>query len=405
MDKKRIIGIIIFIVFIVVFGYIIYRIFFRSPNQTGDTTGINGSISGQFPGSQNGNGTLGGLPTSGNLPVSDTATPSEDFFVPSDFPTVREITLDPVKGTTVGANGGVKYYNQTDGKFYGVDSFGNAKLLTEEVFYNVQNVVWSPTKNESNIEYPDGANIYYNFDTKKQVTLPKHWENFSFSENVEKIAAKSVALSAENRWLVVSNPDGTDVQLVEALGNNADKVTVDWSPNNQVVALAQTGEALGANRQDIHLVGINGENFSPLTVEGRGFESIWSPEGKKILYSVYNSRNNFNPELWIANAEGTTAGTGRKSLGLSTWAQKCAFQSERILYCAVPSDLQRGTGFAPDLANNTQDVFYRIDIESGSRTQLTVDAFHVVQSMFLGDDGKNIYFTDKVQPGLYSLPL
>jgi len=140
-------------------------------------------------------------------------------------------------------------------------------------------------------------------------------------------------------------------------------------------------------------------------VEGRGFESIWSPEGKKILYSVYNSRNNFNPELWIANAEGTTAGTGRKSLGLSTWAQKCAFQSERILYCAVPSDLQRGTGFAPDLANNTQDVFYRIDIESGSRTQLTVDAFHVVQSMFLGDDGKNIYFTDKVQPGLYSLPL
>lgn len=405
MDKKRIFIIIAFILSCFLIGYLLYILFFAPRTQTPlDVPGGAGQ-GGLLPSSGLGGQQTGTLPVAGGntTPIQGIDTP--DTIIPTTFPTVRQVVSDPVKGSSIDTKGAIKFYDSVDGKFYTVDARGQTTPLSDEVFFNVDRVTWSPQKNESIIEYPDGANIYYNFDSKKQVTLPKHWEDFSFSKDTGKIAAKSIALSAENRWLVVSNPDGSDVELVESLGENADKVTVQWSPNNQIIALAKTGEALGADRQDIHLVGLHGENFRTLTVEGRGFESIWSPEGKRLLYSVYSSASNFNPELWIANAEGTTAGTGRKNLGISTWSSKCSFLNEQTLYCAVPSRLEVGTGYAPDLANNTPDIFYKIDINSGIKTQIPVDASHVVNALFVGPDGKTMYFTDKAQPGLFSLPL
>ncbi len=405
MDKKRILAIAIFILFCGIFGFLLYTLFFSS-SKTNTRENI-----------QNTNGTAGKFPTTNereiekNFPISGEKTntsggiDSEEFFIATEFPTIRQLVTDPIVGANVDQQGNIKYYNEVDGKFYEINSKGTAIPLTDDLFYNVENVTWSPNTEESIIEYPDGANIYYNFETKKQVTLPKHWEDFSFSKGSNKIAAKSLALAEENRWVIVSNPDGSEIELIESLGNNADKVSIEWSPNNQIIGLAKTGEAQGAERQDIHLVGLHGENFRSLSVEGRGFESSWSPEGKKLLYSVYSPRNNFNPELWIANAEGTTVGTGRKNLGLSTWSHKCTFSNEQTIYCAVPSNLPKGTGFAPDIVNTTPDLFYKIDLSSGLKTQIDVEDAHVVESMFISKDGKTLHFTDKTQTGLFSLPL
>ena len=75
-------------------------------------------------------------------------------------------------------------------------------------------VTWSPTQTASILEYPDGSNIYYDFDTKRQVTIPKHWEEFSFAPQGDRITSKSIGFSPENRWIVSANPDGTDVKIV-----------------------------------------------------------------------------------------------------------------------------------------------------------------------------------------------
>jgi hypothetical protein len=308
-------------------------------------------------------------------------------------------------GARADQNGNATFYNDTDGKFFRVGRDGRISVLSNDVFYQVEKVTWSPVSDESIIEYPDGSNIYYNFQTGRQVTLPKHWEEFSFSGGGDRIAAKSIGFSPENRWLVAANPDGSGVQLVAALGDNADKVTVDWSPSNQVVGLSRTGDAVGGDREEVLFVGLNGENFKSTIVEGRGLQSEWSPNGSQLLYSVYSARNDYKPELWIVNAEGDAIGSGRQLLAVETWASKCAFGDARTVYCGVPSQLPNGAGFAPSLADSIPDRLVRIDTQTGARSEIPLAGLHTLDTVSVSPDGKTLYFTDKTQDGIFQVAL
>ena len=405
MDKKRIIFTIVFIIVTIVLGYLLYRVFFAKEQAPGETPTDITLPPGILPSAEEGvitPGTTqpGVLPTSEDLTYNYTQ-PIVDEYRPYPITTlVNAPILDP----KINQRGTTNFYNQSDGKFYRIGPDGKPQVLSDEVFYNVENVTWSPTKNESIIEYPDGSNIYYNFDTSQQSTLPKHWEEFSFSPLGDKIASKSMGLAEENRWLVTSDPEGKNVRLIEPMGNNADRVTMDWSPNKQVVALSRTEEAQGADREEVLFVGLNGENFRSMIVEGRDFREKWSPTGQKMLYSVYSARTSFQPELWIVNAEGDSIGSGRKLLNLSTWADKCTFADDRFVYCAVPLQQQIGTGLAPDLLNNTADSLYKIDTKTGIKTEIELGGYHTVDELFIGEDN-TLFFTDKNQAGLFTMPL
>lgn len=408
MDKKRLIFIIIFIVAVIALGYGMYRVFFAKPKARPGTPGapITGepTAPGAFPTAGVGERRPGEAPLPGALPTG-VERPTDTFRPAPPAAREQQVVETAVVDPTVTAGGNVQFYNQNDGKFYRVASDGSAQELSDEVFFNVQKVEWSPNQSSAIIEYPDGANIYYDFETKRQATLPKHWEDFSFSAGGDQIAAKSIGLSPENRWLVAANPDGENVQFVEPLGNNASKVTVDWSPNRQVLALSRTGQPLGADRQEVFLIGLHGENFRSLTVEGRGLQSQWSTEGQQLLYSVYNARSEFKPELWITDASGDSIGANRRPLQLNTWAEKCAFGNERTLYCAVPNRLEVGAGFQPTLADSTPDTLYKIDLNTGLKTPVQLDSAHVISKVFVAPDGRSLHFTDKAKDGVFKVNL
>lgn len=408
MDKKRLGFIILFVIATLVIGYALYRVFF-----TQTTPIINPPTTTSTP------GTGQGFPESGAGGVRVTTTPG-GATLPSasnNVPTTPtgagrapineavSVTRDKVTGAIADRSGNLQFYNNEDGRFYRLRENGQLELLSDQVFYNVEEVTWSSQADESIIEYPDGSNIYYNFDTKRQVSLPKHWEDFSFAADGNQIAAKSVGFSPDNRWLVSANPDGSEVKLIEPMGENADKVTVDWSPNSQIVALSRTGAALGADRQQILLIGQNGENFRALTVEGRDMRSQWSPDGKNILYSVYSAESDFKPTLWVDAAEGDAIGTNRKLLNLNTWADKCAFASTRIVYCGVPETLRSGAGFAPTLADATPDRLYRIDIQTGIKTEIPLPEERVISNIFASEDGQTLFYTDKNTSGIFRVDI
>ena len=210
---------------------------------------------------------------------------------------------------------------------------------------------------------------------------------------------------AENRWIIASDPDGSNIQFVEEMGNNQDKVTVDWSPNEQIVALSRTGNPLGSDRQEVLLIGKNRENFKSLVVEGRGLQSEWSTEGKQLMYSVHSKRSEFKPELWIVEAEGNNIGNNRRPILLNTWADKCTFASERFVFCGVPRNLPFGSGLQPTLADNTPYDIYKIDLQNSRKSRITLDNFHVVDKVFASEDGKTIQFTDIQQDGLFRVDL
>ena len=289
------------------------------------------------------------------------------------------------------------YYDETDGHFYQIDKDGNKELMTDQVFYNIEKINWSPTKDKAVIEYPDGFKTTYDFVEKKQYILPRNWEDFSFNPSGTQIGFKSISKYPENNWLAVSNYDGTGAKPIEHMGENADKVMVSYSPNHQTVAFSQTGEPRGTWVQSILLIGLYGENFKPLIVDGRNFESAWAPKGDKITYSVYSLDNDYKPRLYVVNGQGDEIGSGKIDTGLNTWAHKCSFnKTGNTLYCAVPEELPEGAGMIPELAAGTKDKFYKIDVKAGEVFLLAEGAMggYNVENLYPSDDEEMLYFTD-----------
>lgn len=416
---KKILIFIVFLAFVGLLGYLLWRTFFSlpAPNQltpsgeVGNIGGLNLSDTGEPGFSPNtGDGRLdtsddGNINGQINNPSLDAPSGNEasDLAV-GGITKVNRVVKDPVLDPMMGSDNQLRYYNQSDGKFYKLGSDGKLVALSDKVFHQVQDVTWATDGNQAILTYPDGSKINYNFSTKKQVTLPSHWEDFSFSPSGTNITAKSMGDDVENRYLITANADGSKAVSLSAIGNNADDVYPIWSPNNQAAAMYTRG--VDFNRQEVFFVGLNEENFKSTIINGRGFEPQWSDNGDKLLYSVYNSDNNMNPSLWIVDAQGDNIGQARTNLGLSTWANKCTFASNTEVYCAVPLNLPTGSGLFPELADKTTDNLYKIDLASGSKKLIAIpENASNISSIMVASGQTVLYFTDKTSGQIYSIQL
>ena len=346
-------------------------------------------------------------PGAGQLPTAGVVTPatqpSPSYFRPE---AVIKSVADYAVYTSLNNNGNVRYHNASDGKFYRLGTDGKVTTLSDQTFYNVSKVTWAKNQDKAVIEYPDSSKIVYNFETNKQTTLPKYWSEFSFSDDGAQIAGKSLGLAPENRWLVVTNDDGTGTKLIEPLGTNADKVIINWSPSRQVAAFSKTGQALGFDRQEILLVGLNHENFKSITAEGLGFLPSWSPTGKKLLYSVYSGRSSYKPELWISNAYGDEIGSNRQMLNINTWADKCAFSGDDTLLCAIPRSLPEGAGMSREIAAGTPDDLYKIDLKTGLKTPISLGGEdYSINNISFDVNTNKVIFTDANKNGIFEAKL
>jgi len=347
------------------------------------------------------------------IPLEKVVPPEKAVLAPSEIATggltkVESLTDFRTYGTTLSSDGkNALFYNRLEGKFYRVTPDGKTSLLTDKVFHNVKKINWTPNKEKAILEYPDDSKIIYDFKTKKQVSLPKHWEEFDFAPLSNEFVFKSMSpYNPEDNWLSISNADGSGAKAIEPMGENADKVTISYSPNNQVIAFSKTGEPLGYDREEIYLIGKYDENFKSLEVEGRGFEPLWSPEGKRILYSVHSTRTTHKPELWIVEGQGDDIGKDRKDLKIETWAHKCTFAGEDIIYCAVPEELPEAAGWFPTLAKDIPDNIYKINLKTGSKSLIAKPSESKnANELIVTDDQKYLFFTDRTTDQLYKIRL
>ena len=404
---KKLFIIIIFLAVTVFLGYLIYKTFFKSKTEAPLPVTETGDLAG-FPDRGSSTPNIIDQIIDPSLPsgsVSVIPGPDTSSQVASGGTTVtKKITSDETFKPTLSSDGQVQYYNRSDGKFYKIDKGGNLVLLSEAVFNQVEEVTWSPTKDKAILEYPDGAKIMYDFNKEKQVTIPSHWTEFSFSPDGKELASKSLPLNAENNYLIISNDDGSKARAVEEIGLNANLVYPSWSPAKQIIALFVDG--VDFDRKEIFFIGQNGENFKSTIIEGRGLEFQWSKEGDKLLYSVWNSSDNYIPRLWLVNASVDSIGQSRKSFDLMTWASKCTFATNTDVYCAVPNNLEKGAGFFPELANSSQDSLYKIDLRTGTKKLLAVpDEAYNISDIIVPENQSVLYFTDKKTDGIYKIDL
>jgi len=413
---KKILIIIGFIIFTALMAYLIWITFFKkdvgieiNPNGTSTNSGLPSSSNnqGQLP-----NGTDGGqtTATSSNTQTepqpSDSGNNNQASAIAIGGVTKTDLLVsDSVLNQTLSQDGNsVQFYDQDDGKFYIVDENGNKIPLSDKVFYNVENVEWAPNKTKAVIEYPDDTKIVYDFATEKQYTLPKHWEDFSFSTDSTKLVNKSLGTDEDNRWLIVSSSDGSQSTAVEYIGTNDANVIASWSPNNQTVGMYTKG--VDFDTREVFFIGQNDENFKSTKIEGWGFEGQWSTNGDRLLYSVYSPNNDLKPQLWIVEAQGDNIGTDRTNLNLQTWSTKCTFADNNTIYCAVPLYLQAGAGMYPSLADETPDHLYKINANNGIKELIAVpDTTYNISSISVSTNQENLFFTDKTTGRLYKIRL
>lgn len=385
-------------------GYVVYTILFRPPGQQ-IVEQPTPTPTGQLPEAGPGGaptvvtpGGIGELPPSGGV----TPTPTEiEQLATTRTHTLREGVTQSVTASPDGS--GARFYNPEDGRFYRVSSDGTIRSLGDKQFFNVSDVSWANTKDEVVLEFPDGRKVFYDFEDKQQVNLPNHWEDFAFAPTDDRMAAKSIGLDPDNRFLIVTNPDGTEAKAIEPLGDNADKMIVDWSPTGQIVGYSFTGDPQSGNNQQILFVGQNHENFKSIIAPGQGFVPNWSPSGKQILYSVWAPENGNKPSLWVSSGDTATMGANRKSLNLSTWADKCVWANETELFCAVPQDLPDNAGLLRSQFATLSDDVYHIDLAVGSAIKInTPDQNYPVRQPVVNKDMSKFIFTDAATGRLYS---
>ncbi|HLC89698.1 MAG TPA: hypothetical protein VJG65_01935 [Patescibacteria group bacterium] len=419
LNWKRILLLIGFIASVFAIGYLLYFVFLR-PALPPTEPIVNGNVNLE-PGVLPSAGTNVNIPTAGNVngalpggvsgnvnlapPELPSGSEAPQAIAAGGLTQISSLTKNRVSQPILASDGiDSYYYDKTSGLFYRLTADGRATPLTNQTFFEVQGITWSPNKQMAVLEYPDGANIVYNFSTNKQITLPQHWQDFSFAPTGEKLVFKSLGSSAENRWLAIANLDGSNAKKIEALGDKDATVYPLWSPNNQIVAMF-TDDA-GFDRQNLYFLGANGENFKSTLIEGRGFQGQWSTKGDRLLYSVYSSDSGYRPALWIVDATGDQIGENRRNLKIETWADKCSFAENDTIYCAVPQNLEEGAGiFANDLDNSPTNI-YKIDLKTGFRSLIArPEGNPNIDQLYTSQDGRYLYFTAKTDGRLYKINL
>jgi len=420
--KRIILGFLILIIGICLLFGVFWLIFFRSaatPDEEADEAVV---IGGELP-EVGPAGELGKMTSGGILPQGtsgDEATMDDKYGLEETY-TIGNIAngsltqvvsvIDEEFIDVNLAGNSLNYLSSDDNKFYWVALDGKKRtLLSDKEFPYVEEIFWSPDGKKVILEYPDGANIYYDIARDKQITLPVGVTEPAWRGDSDKIAYEYIGANEDDNWLVVSDSDGSRALPIEPIGDKRNSVQVSWSPTSEVVALYR--KSIGLNREEIFFIGLNDENFKSLEVEGSNFKGLWSKHGDMILYHVVNSNNNYNPILWIADAQGDNIGRNNSSLGLSTWVDKCVFgMNNTTVYCAVPISLPEGAGLYPDLLNTEPDVFYKIDLTTGISKLIAypvyseeLDEFQV-KKIFLSDDGTELFFWDNFTSKLYSMKL
>ncbi|MCW1929952.1 MAG: hypothetical protein KIH62_001385 [Candidatus Kerfeldbacteria bacterium] len=402
--SKKILYTVLLLLVTIAIGYLLYIVFIYTPSSNNQNTNGNRNIT--LPNINELLNTNGLVNTGGNTNANSNANGNQNTnqggtpqanggATQTTVLTPNTVTANPTAST----DGSVRYYDPNDGKFYRVDKNGNITALSDVHFNGVSNVVWGNSSNQVIMEFPDGSNVYYNIDTKRQVTLPKEFEEMDFSPSDNQIAFLYMHQDTERRVLAVSSPDGSGARTLESLGQNADHVMVDWSPTGKVAA--SYFEFIDANRQTLGFVGLNNENFKGTVVEGRGLRSQYTPNGKQLLYSTYSAETDYKPGLWVVDADGDNIGKNRKEIQLNTFADKCTISNNSTTaYCGVPIDQKNGYGLDDRLLEGVPDELYAVDLNTGARTRIAVpvdsngDPVYSMQNLVVTSDESTLYFRD-----------
>lgn len=417
MNKKAIVILgMIFLLIVGTLGFLVYARYFGGKNQ--ETAAVT-------PTGNNGGGntddTSGNNSDTTNTDTVNTSTspqPLEKFVkLTADQQVISPILFYNGNGVTYLDRNGQVYKSDFEYSSAGSLSLVRTRNLNIVNKSGIRRILWPRTGDDFIAEIvssPDTGSSsparphfsYFNFSTGVYTDLPRQVKAVEWLPSGDKIMFIWVETDAEGNekaTLNIASPHLNDYQEIAELWESDDALSL--SPDGLNVALYRTRNTGGVNK--IFSVTADGKVWKDLVKEGYNYGVLWSPDSQKLLFAK-REREGRNYQLWFYDLyDGET-----KNLGVSGVPQKAVWASDsRTVYLAAPrggsAESIDPTALDADRGALTADTFYKLDTQSGEKTEieppanLTLDA----RDLFLNPSEDKLFFKNAQDGGLYYLDL
>lgn len=133
-----------------------------------------------------------------------------------------------------------------------------------------------------------------------------------------------------------------------------------------------------------------------------GLDIVWSKNKTKILFSRTNIETG-KSNLFVLNIKTSAV----QDLGTEGFAQKCAWQDETVIYCAIPTTIPKSS--YPDEwlkgAVSFNDRIWWIDTNTSQKTIVKTLPAMDISSLLIDSKASYLYFKNKKDGTLWSLHL
>lgn len=206
------------------------------------------------------------------------------------------------------------------------DGSNEEKRISNFTIPQILKVVWSSDAKKAVIFYNLNNEVRkilvdYSENTPKTNFLPDSVSAVAFSPDSKSIAFINSSETAENVF-VANSSFGNQRKIFD---NNIPNFEIAWPSASLISLKTKSSYALSS-----FLYSLNTATGQIEKVSGaKGLDAVWNSDGSALVYT------NSNMDLFLLDIK-----TGnKKSLGLKTIAEKCAFSKiqKNIVYCAIPS--------------------------------------------------------------------
>jgi len=363
-----------------------------------------GGEGGQFPES-------GQLPPGqeGQQPGQGGTTGDQGQITPQAELRIKAISREAVYSPTITADKSqVIYYLRSNGTIWQSNFDGsNLSEVSANALENLINVFWSPNKDKTITVFQDGigniSKYYYEISTSKAILLNKYMQDLTWSNDGKKIIYQYYNQPTGENTISIANPDGSNYSII--LKTRLKDLLVAW-PKGTEIYLSERPS--GLTPSSLYSFNPTNKAFTEIISNVYGFSVKWSLDGNKILYSKTNSGGK-GTTLFVAKRNGTDA----KSIGLSTFVEKCAWSQDlRYIYCAIPKNINEAEILPDDFYKGTflsDDDFFKINIDTDEKTKLLDNSqmkeIYDANDVFLSPQEDYLFFINKVNGLLYSIKL
>lgn len=345
---------------------------------------------------------VGGLP---GTPITTTPPPETNTPAIPSLPSIAEqrlarLTDFPVVSPALNKDDTrTLFYKKDGGDLFSVGFQGGTQDKVAHVtIVGLIEAVWSRARDRAAVFYLGDETLkgFLHIGTSSIAVMPQDIKSFSWSPD-----GKSLAY-------VVSRDGAANLIIADSSGKNPKTVfrtpigdaRISWVSSDKIAF--QTA-ASGLSEGFIFAFARSSSAFSKVFGPTFGLQSLWSPDGSRILVSQ-TGRGGADITTGIYDMVKKQYAV----LDVSTLPEKCVWSDAKEIICAVPRDIPAGTVLPDDWLRgeyNSSDRIVRIDAEKNRTEDMFNEGNFDMSDLTETKDKKNLLFVNRIDGTLWSLKL